>query len=58
MESLPAMAVFHDVPVVPVTRVSRSVPTGGPIWPDFDRQIDARHCRGPLIPSAPTETPA
>lgn len=43
--SLPQMQLFHQVPLVPVTVVQRSVGQGGPIWPDYDSQITPRHCR-------------
>lgn len=45
MAGLPAMQVFHGVSVVPARSVTQHVALGGPIWPDFDRQIAARHCR-------------
>lgn len=45
MAGLPAMQVFSDVTVVPVRAVAQHVALGGPIWPDFDRQTAARHCR-------------
>lgn len=46
MSHLPAMQLFRDVPVVPVAKARRTVVTGGPIWPEFDAQVAARHCRG------------
>ena len=57
MTGLPAMQLYRDVPVVPVLRARRSVAQGGPIWPDFDAQVAARHCRNGLpsdsLPSQP-----
>jgi len=43
------MQVFTDIPVVPVKSVDKHIARGGPIWPDFDRQVAARHCRD-LLP--------
>jgi hypothetical protein len=45
MAPLPEMQLFRDVPVVPVPRARGMVAVGGPIWPDFDSQVAARHCR-------------
>lgn len=45
MAGLPPVQVFHQVPVVPVRSVARHVAFGGPVWPDFDRQVAPRHCR-------------
>lgn len=45
MSALPPMQLFHDVPVVPVTTMHRLVGVGGPIWPEFQTQVAARHCR-------------
>lgn len=42
------MQVLRDVPVMPVSRVHQHIATGGPIWPDFDRQTGLRHCRAGL----------
>jgi len=42
------MAGLHDVPVVPVRSVARHIAHGGPIWPMFDQQTTARHCRDRL----------
>ncbi len=39
------LALFHQVPVVPVSRVHQHVAFGGPIWPDFANQKVVRHCR-------------
>jgi hypothetical protein len=46
MNSLAPMQAFRDIPVVPVTKVKRLKGLGGPIWPDFESQVAARHCRG------------
>ncbi|MDP3261845.1 MAG: glycosyltransferase 61 family protein [Tabrizicola sp.] len=46
MSALPDMQLFRDVPVVPVAKARRTVVTGGPIWPKFETQVAARHCRG------------
>ena len=45
MTGLAPMQLFQDIPVVPVKRVTRLKGQGGPIWPDFDAQVAARHCR-------------
>lgn len=45
MTGLADMQVFCDVPVVPVQAVSAHVAHGGPVWPAFDTQTAARHCR-------------
>jgi Glycosyltransferase 61 len=45
MTALPAIHSFRDVPVVPVTRVTRMKGHGGPIWPHFAAEVAARHCR-------------
>ncbi len=42
---LPPMQTFRQIPVVPVSALRGMVAHGGPIWPDFDNQIAARHCR-------------
>lgn len=42
---LAQLQAFRDVPVVPVTSFGRSVGHGGPIWPEFEGQVAARHCR-------------
>lgn len=58
MAGLPPLKVFRDVPVVPVTSVTQHVALGGPVWPAFDQQIAARHCRdGQPVDACPT-TPA
>lgn len=60
MTALPDMQVFRDVPVVPVGRVRGMVAQGGPIWPDFDSQVAARHCRDgvpcDLLPRPPARS--
>ena len=52
------MQVFQDIAVVPVTKVSRHIALGGPVWPDFDRQVAARHCRDGLAVDEGPATPA
>ena len=42
---LAPMLRFDDIQVVPTQGVAKHIATGGPIWPDFDRQTEARHCR-------------
>ncbi len=42
------LQMLRDVLVVPVTRVHQHIATGGPIWPEFDRQTGLRHCRNGL----------
>ena len=37
---------FDAVDVVPATAFAKHIATGGPIWPDFAAQVNARHCRG------------
>lgn len=37
---------FDEVDVVPTTGFAKHIATGGPIWPEFEQQVDARHCRG------------
>ena len=46
MTGLAPMQLFRDIPVVPVVSVRRLKGRGGPIWPNFDAQVAARHCRG------------
>jgi hypothetical protein len=45
------MLSFRDVVVTPTAAIfQRPLPLeyqGGPIWPEFDSQREARHCRGP-----------
>ncbi|WP_176225085.1 glycosyltransferase 61 family protein [Methylomagnum ishizawai] len=38
---------FDDVPIMPYTRLlgGGSPHEGGPVWPDWERQTTARHCR-------------
>lgn len=48
--SLGEVLAFEDVPVVPYASLldrfsGLSIHQGGPIWPDWSAQIDARHCR-------------
>jgi len=42
---------FRDVVVLPtesvIGRRTRAEFQGGPLWPDFDNRVLARHCRGP-----------
>lgn len=45
MPTFPALALFRQIPVVPVTKVHQHVAFGGPIWPEFDTQKAVRHCR-------------
>ncbi|WP_135449177.1 glycosyltransferase 61 family protein [Tabrizicola caldifontis] len=54
MTGLAPMQLFRDVAVVPVGKVRRSVPIGGPIWHSFDAQVSARHCRD----GRPSDRPA
>ena len=42
----PPLLQFDEVDVVPATAFAKHIATGGPIWPDFAAQVDARHCRG------------
>ncbi len=59
MSRLPPMQVFADIPVVPVvTRTIRHKAVGGPIWPDFERQVAARFCRNGIASDWPPERPA
>lgn len=49
-ENLGQILAFEDVPVVPYESLldrfsGLSVHQGGPIWPDWSAQIEARHCR-------------
>jgi hypothetical protein len=61
MGDLAPMQLFHDVPVVPVTKVKRLKGEGGPIWPDFETQVAARFCRGgvasDVLPKRPDALP-
>jgi hypothetical protein len=45
MSGLAPMQLFQDIPVVPVERLCKNVPIGGPIWPNFPTQVAPRHCR-------------
>lgn len=58
MSALPPMQLFRDIPVVPVTTVRRLKGRGGPIWPDFERQVAARHCRGGIASDLEPRRPA
>ncbi|MGL6208997.1 MAG: glycosyltransferase 61 family protein [Paracoccaceae bacterium] len=58
MAGLPPLQHFRDVPVVPVLTTSRHVAEGGPIWPTFDQQINARHCRNRQPEDKRPATPA
>jgi len=57
MAALPPLQVFHDIPVVPVRSVSHHIAHGGPIWPAFDQQLDARHCRDRVAVDRHPHTP-
>lgn len=54
------MQHFQDVTVVPLQRMQRNVAQGGPIWPDYDQQLRARHLRSDVpsdhIPDVPLAT--
>lgn len=41
------MQVFRDIDVFPPGGSDRDghVPEGGPLWPDFESQVEPRHCR-------------
>jgi hypothetical protein len=39
------LRLFEDVLIVPAQGIRQSVYRGGPIWPDWDRQLDVRQCR-------------
>ncbi len=50
------MHLFHDIAVVPTTSadIEGIIPVGGPCWPDFDAQVEVRHCRaGKPVDKAP-----
>ena len=42
----PPLLQFDEVDVVPTTGFAKHIATGGPVWPEFEQQVDARHCRG------------
>lgn len=42
---LSPMLRFDDIQVVPTQGVARHIAVGGPVWPDFNNQTLARHCR-------------
>ena len=58
MTGLAPMQLFRDIPVVPVTTVRRLKGRGGPIWPDFETQVAARHCRGGIPSDSQPKRPA
>lgn len=43
--ALPSMQCFHDVAIEPASSMTFVFACGGPDWPDFDQQVDARQCR-------------
>ena len=51
---------FSDVTVVPFTHLlgGKAAHKGGPIWPDWDAQVEARHCRGGKPIDTRPESPA
>ena len=67
-DNLGEIVAFQDVPVVPYDSLLErfcglSVHQGGPIWPHWSEQVDARHCRNlspvddcPRYPESITET--
>jgi hypothetical protein len=61
----PGGQTFHDVVVVPYAQLldkwqDGEFHQGGPIWPDWERQVAARHCREgrpfDMLPDAPATT--
>ena len=58
MGRLAPMQLFHDIPVVPVTRVKRLKGMGGPIWPTFDTEVAARFCRNGIACDIEPRRPA
>ncbi len=62
MARLAPMQHFQDVTVMPLSQLRRHVAQGGPIWPDFEKQIGPRQCRSgvpsDLPPSRPRQTSA
>jgi len=59
---LPEMLSFENVPVVPCKPVGSKGNTNfGPVWPDWENQIIARHCRSNIptdkIPEISSEAP-
>lgn len=58
MAAFPPMLLFHDVPVAPASRNVRSKGSGGPVWPDFDRQVAARFCRDGIPSDSRPPVPA
>jgi len=67
---MPRLLTFENVPILPYTwllealKPGGSAHCGGPLWPDWDRQTAARHCRRgrpvdtppPLVPPEETLT--
>ena len=61
-QKLPPLQVFHDVDLIPCEQPGSGGNGGyGPIWPDWDSQTIARHCRGnrpfDTKPERPSSTP-
>ena len=53
------MAIFRNIPVLPTGMAYRTTYDGGPVWPDWDNQGKARHCRaGKPMPIRPPDVPA
>lgn len=55
-----SLQYFDDVPIMPYTRLlgGGSPHEGGPVWPDWERQTTARHCRkGQPCDHPPIELP-
>ena len=48
---MPSLLTFDDVPILPYSQLLEAflpggaAHCGGPLWPDWERQIAARHCR-------------
>jgi len=60
--NLHAMEQFSNVTVVPSISRNGPIYCGGPIWPDWDKQVLARHCRNrrpvdscPELPKSPLQ---
>ena len=51
------MQLFQDITVVPTQHFNQRISRGGPIWPNFDHQIIARHCRKGQPVDVRPETP-
>ena len=59
MVDLPPMLEFRDISVVPVSAAAQHIALGGPIWPAFDQQRLARHCRDQVaVDACPAGSPA